>query len=165
MDSCCKSGVVSGISGSCFDLVLILRVFAVCYCDTLRNHQKCLHCENSELKLMDYFPGLRRYQCPHCGHSFHRTDARGLCDSSSPINLPIYSLLFRVHSNPPYEVAQQCRMEQDSSYLKYLLEEIRAELDHPSQRSTDIHNDTRYSEAELREFLRLFAEELRPNVH
>jgi 3'-phosphoadenosine 5'-phosphosulfate sulfotransferase (PAPS reductase)/FAD synthetase len=103
--------------------------------------------------------GLRRYQCPHCRHSFHRTDGQGLCDWSSPINLPIYSLLFRVHSNPPYEVAQQCRMEQDSSYLKYLLEEIRAELDHPSRRLTDIHNDTQYPEAELREFLRPFAEE------
>jgi hypothetical protein len=103
---------------------------------------------------------LRFHECPRCGRAFaERTDGTLVERWPGPLSVALYSVIFDPRPQDPERVAAV------ASGLGHLdtdriAAEIRLELGHPTQPVAEIVGPMRAGEDDLREFLRLLADEL-----
>ena len=81
-----------------------------------------------------------------------------------PISLVLYPVIFELYPSQHCErIAAMFAKEESTERIKLMVQEIRLELDDPTQQVRDIL-DCRASEEELRNYLRCVAEHLERNA-
>jgi hypothetical protein len=128
----------------------------------------CLRCKDSELEVLsDSSPEITFYACPTCGRHYAKQPGESLHDRwLSPLSGVLYGVIFGLKPQKrAKEMAEhfyQGREFCTEEWLKvYVLGDIQSELEHPKQKVKEILEGMRASEEDLREYLRLFAEELK----
>lgn len=122
----------------------------------------CPRCRTVRLRLLpESSPEIGFFDCPACGQHFARKPGRGLTYRwLHPISLALYPVIFSaLPAAEADRVAAQFVEQWTPEQVDLAIREIRLELAEPTQRVRDILG-CRASEAELREYLRLFAEYL-----
>jgi hypothetical protein len=119
----------------------------------------CFRCPGT-LRPTDRAESIRFLECPECGRRYAQRDGGPLTERwLSPISLALYGVMFDEHPQDPENVRLQARgmghLDVDA-----LVREIRLELAEPAQPVRDILGGMRATEADLREYLRLLADEL-----
>jgi hypothetical protein len=127
--------------------------------------------------------GIRFFKCPTCHRQYARKPGQGLTFRwLHPISLALYSVIFdeqptktwaekvRISVNePPAAAGEQPSRSGDEpavpavEELELWMNEIRLELRYPTQRVRDILG-CRATEEELREYLRLYADDLERTI-
>ncbi len=122
----------------------------------------CLRCGTVRLRALPASsPEIDFFECPACGRQFARKPGQGLTLRwRHPISLVLYPVIFSASPAAEAErVAMQFAEQWTREQIDLAVQEIRLELDEPTQRVRDILG-CHASEAELREYLRLVAERL-----
>jgi hypothetical protein len=103
---------------------------------------------------------LRFHQCPRCGRAFtERADGTLVERWLGPLSVALYGVIF----DPRPQEPERVRAVADTlGHLDtgHIAAEIRLELAHPTQPVAEIVGPMRAGEDDLREFLRLLADEL-----
>jgi len=121
----------------------------------------CLRCKTMELSELDSPEGISFFECPKCHRPFARKSGGALCFRwLHPISLILYPVIFEANPGQSCERVADMLAEQESSErIKLIVQEIRLELDDPTQQVRDIL-ECHASEAELRKYLRCVADRL-----
>jgi hypothetical protein len=119
---------------------------------------RCLRCKTAELLPLDSPRGIGFFECPSCHRQFAQGDDRSLHFRwGHPITLLLYAVIFDEHPGERCEsIANALIKAQSAEYLQLTLQEIRLELDDPTQQLRDTVNCTA-PEPELRAFLACIA--------
>jgi hypothetical protein len=128
------------------------------------NEPLCLRCRTVALtELSASAPDIRFYECPACGRHYALKPGKRLTFRwLHPISLALYGLIFERNPVPRAEADAEATVKQGSSTpeeLQRMVDEIRLELNEPTQQVRDIL-DCQASEEQLREFLRRYADHL-----
>jgi transposase-like protein len=121
----------------------------------------CLRCKTTELIALPSPQNISFFECPKC----HRTFARKAGGALSfrwlhPISLVLYPVIFEGEPGQSCErVAEMFATQKSSEQIKLIVQEIRLELDDPTQQVRDIL-ECRASEEDLRKYLRCVADRL-----
>jgi len=107
---------------------------------------------------------LRLHQCPRCARAFaERADGTLVERWLDPLSVALYGVIFDPRPQEPERVRSVAdrlgHLDTDP-----IVVEIRFELAHPTQPIADIVGPMRAGEDDLREFLRLLADELEPRA-
>ncbi len=128
----------------------------------------CLRCNDSELEVLSASsPEITFYSCPTCGRHYAKQPGESLHDRwLSPLSGVLYGVIFeRKPQKRAKEMAErfyQGREFYTEKWLKvWVLGDIQSELEHPKQKVKEILEGMHASEEDLREYLRLFAIELK----
>ncbi len=124
------------------------------------SEQYCLRCKTVPLvKLEPLDPQITFFECPACRRHYALEPGKQLAFRwRHPINLVLYGVIFDdAPSEKAADVAALVIKQRSSEELALFVREIRLELDDPTQQVRDIL-ECRASEAELRNYLRLFCE-------
>lgn len=98
------------------------------------------------------------YECPRCGRRYARSEGESLHERwVGPLSLVLYGVIFE--QRPQDAAVHIAQALADDPRRDVIVAEIRLELREPSQSVREIL-DLRASEADLREFLALVADEL-----
>ena len=130
---------------------------------------RCLRCKTIDLTLLDSSTEtISFFECPQCFRNYAQKRGGRLCFRwLHPISLALYPVIFEKHPLHFIEQLTAClssepppnRIEQGSAeaeHIKLTVQEIRLELDDPTQQVRDIL-DCEASEEDLREYLRHYA--------
>jgi hypothetical protein len=103
---------------------------------------------------------LRFHECPRCGRAFaERADGTLVERWLGPLSVALYGVIFDPRPHEPERVRSVANglghLDTDR-----IAAEIRLELAHPTQPIAEIVGPMRAAEDDLREFLRLLADEL-----
>lgn len=123
---------------------------------------RCLRCKTVPLaETGPADPRVAFFECPTCGRQYARQPGGALTFRwLHPISIVLYPVLFdEAPVGRAAEVAAAIVRNQPTDQLAALAREIRLELAEPTQPVRDIL-DSRSSEDDLREFLRLVAEQV-----
>ena len=125
----------------------------------------CPRCKTTTLVALASPDGISFYECPKCHRDFARKAGGSLCFRwMHPISLVLYPVIFELCPSQHSErIAAMFAREESSERIKLIVQEIRLELDDPTQQVRDIL-DCRASEVELRDYLRCVAEHLERNA-
>jgi hypothetical protein len=121
----------------------------------------CLRCKTTELVPLASPDGISFFECPKCHRNFARKAGGALFFRwLHPISLVLYP----VSSEPDpcqhcERIADMFAKEKSSEQIKWIVQEIRLELDDPTQQVRDIL-ECRASEEDLRNYLRCVADRL-----
>jgi hypothetical protein len=129
----------------------------------------CLRCKSVRLELEEFYGTRDRidfYFCPQCQWRFAKRTGRGLCDRwLSPLSTVLYEIIFEPHpQDKASAVAADILTYLPSEEVQLIKSEIQRELEHPTQQVRDIL-DMPHEEQDLREFLRLVANQLGKGIH
>jgi hypothetical protein len=126
----------------------------------------CLRCDNVALEPREAAPSLEFFQCPNCKRSYARAQGQELTERwMGPLSLVLYGVLFEQHpAGKAEEIARQFLDQRSPADLRLIVQGIRDELARPTQKVRDILPGMAGSEAELREFLRRFADTVEPGI-
>jgi hypothetical protein len=103
---------------------------------------------------------LRFRRCPRCGRAFtERADGTLVERWLGPLSVALYGVIFDPRPQEPARV-RAIMNGLDHLDTEQIAAEIRLELDHPTQPIAEIVGPMRAGEDDLREFLRLLADEL-----
>jgi hypothetical protein len=121
----------------------------------------CLRCKTSELTAVASPSGISFFECPKCHRNFARKPGGALCFRwPHPIGLILYSVIFADDPGQDCErVADLFAKQQSSERIKLIVQEIKLELDDPTQQVRDIL-ECNASEDDLRKYLRCVADRL-----
>lgn len=101
---------------------------------------------------------LRFHECPRCGRTFtEHADGTLVERWLGPLSTALYGVIFDPR---PQERARGVAERLGHLDTARIAAEIRLELAHPSQPVAEIHDGMAAGEEDLREFLRLLADEL-----
>src|SRR5262249_24551886 len=120
----------------------------------------CLRCKTVPLRIVEpTYPQVTFFECPSCRRPYALRPGKELTFRwLHPISLALYEAQFEeapsIHAG---ERAVSSVKERRMEELELLVNEVRLELQEPTQQVRDIL-DCRASESDLREFLRLFGE-------
>src|SRR6266436_316745 len=119
----------------------------------------CLRCKTEALSQLPSTPDIAFFECPACRRQYALEPGKQLTFRwLHPISLPLYGVMFDDMPTERAEAEAKLFVKQKpASYLRTMIEEIRLELRDPTQQVRDIV-DCRASEEKVREFLRLFAD-------
>jgi hypothetical protein len=122
---------------------------------------RCLRCKSEELAPLDSPQGIMFFECPRCRRQFTQAADGALCFRwRHPITLLLYPVIFAVHPAEDCErVSSIFLKEQTNEAVHVALEELRLELDDPTQQLRETVG-CRAPEDEVRAFLRCVAERL-----
>jgi hypothetical protein len=125
----------------------------------------CLRCVEVELEPLPSPEGLLFLRCPACGREFARPAGGALRERwLGPLSIALYPVIFdKRPQNNVAGVAAQFR-SRERQELTSLVAEIRLEISDPTQAVRDIHPGMLASEADLREFLTMLADELTKRI-
>ena len=119
----------------------------------------CLRCD-VPLSPTGQADSLRFHQCPRCGRAFtEQADGTLVERWLGPLSVALYGVIF----DPRPQAPERVRAVADGlGHLDgdHIAAEIRLELAHPTQPVGEIVGPMRAGEDDLREFLRLLADEL-----
>jgi hypothetical protein len=119
----------------------------------------CLRCPGA-LRPTERAEALVFLECPECGRRYAQQDGGPLTERwLGPLSLALYGVIFVERPQDPECVRRQAR-SMDHLDVGALAREIRLELAEPSQPVSAILPGTRATEPDLREYLRLLADEL-----
>lgn len=121
----------------------------------------CLRCKTTELVPLPSPDGISFFECPKCHRDFARKAGGALCYRwLHPISLVLYPVILEVDPCQSCErVAEMFAEQKSSEQIKLTVQEIRLELDDPTQQVRDILG-CRASEEDLRKYLRCLADRL-----
>ena len=103
---------------------------------------------------------LRFHECPQCGRAFtERPDGPLVERWLGPLSVALYGVIFDPRPQDPQRVRAVAGQLGHLDTAR-IAAEIRLELAHPTQPVADIVGPMRAGEDDLREFLRLLADEL-----
>jgi hypothetical protein len=124
------------------------------------DEHRCLRCQTVPLsELESPGAGVQYFECPRCHRQYAQRPGKGLTFRwLHPISLVLYLLLFRPRPRVISEDILQFVTGRPPGFLKAMVEEIRLELDNPTQQVRDIL-DMDATEGELRDYLRAFVTE------
>jgi hypothetical protein len=124
----------------------------------------CLRCDNIALEASEAAPPMEFFQCPNCKRRYARAHGQELTERwTGPLSLVLYSVLFEQRpAERAAEVARHFLDRRSPSDLRLIVDDIREELARPKQKVHDILPGMPAPEAELREFLRRFADLVEP---
>ena len=119
----------------------------------------CLRCPG-ELRPTGRAAAVAFLECPACGRRYAQEDGGPLTERwTGPLSLTLYGVIFTDRPQDPECVRRQAgslgHLDVDA-----LVREIRRELADPTQPVAAILPGMRATEADLREYLRLLADEL-----
>jgi hypothetical protein len=117
----------------------------------------CLICKTIELSILpDSVEEITFYECPQCVRQFSKSVGRGLCYRwLHPISLLLYGVIFESQpQNAAKHMAEYFQEVKTKEDLKIIIQEVKRELDNPTQNVRDILKMSQSEEA-LREFLGL----------
>ena len=119
----------------------------------------CLRCKTEVLSQLPSFPDIAFYECPACRRHYALVPGKQITFRwLHPISLALYSVQFDDIPVKRAEAEAKLFVKQEpTSYLRKTVEEIRLELRDPTQQVREIL-DCRAREENVREFLRLFAD-------
>lgn len=121
----------------------------------------CLRCKTIELTTLASPSGISFFECPQCHRNFARKPGGALCFRwPGPIGLILYPVIFA--DNPVQDcerVAEMFAKQQSRERIKLIVQEIKLELDYPTQQVRDIL-ECQASEDDLRKYLRCVADRL-----
>jgi hypothetical protein len=123
-------------------------------------HPSCLRCEDSLLNPAgEVHADVAFFDCPRCGRRYALKPGRDLTFRwGHPISHALYPIIFspslQAEAGRAVDVTLKGRTPDERTAI---IAEIRMELDHPTQRVTDIL-DCMAGEDEVREYLRRYCE-------
>lgn len=119
----------------------------------------CLRCKTEVLSQLPSPPDIAFYECPACRRHYALKPGKQLTFRwRHPISLALYAVMFDDMPTERAEAEAKLFVKQKpTSYPRTMVEEIGLELRDPTQQVRDIL-DCRASEEQVREFLRLFAD-------
>ena len=122
-------------------------------------HLHCLRCKTVALSSSESPPEIQFLECPSCGRRYALEIGRQLTFRwLHPVTLALYGVIFQER---PIEgvglIAQQFLKHRSPEELEWIVNEIRLELNDPTQQVRDTL-DCRASEEDLRQFLQLFCD-------
>jgi peptide subunit release factor 1 (eRF1) len=121
----------------------------------------CLRC-NNELNITSPSPEeITFYQCPQCDSHYTLHKDKSLTDRwGMPISLVLYGVIFvKRPVNSAKVIAEQLALRDDID-LAFLIKNIHDELQEPTQKVSKMLDFIYPDETALREFLKVFNEEL-----
>jgi hypothetical protein len=115
---------------------------------------RCLRCKTVELIPLDSPSDIAFFECPGCHRQFARDEKGSLHFRwGHPITLLLYAVIFDEHPAEHCESAANTFIKtQSADYLQLAVQEIRLELNDPTQQLRDTVKCSA-SEPELRAFL------------
>lgn len=121
----------------------------------------CLRCKTTELIVSASPSGISFFECPNCHRNFARKSGGALCFRwLHPISLVLYPVIFEANPARDCErVAEMFAKQESSERIKLIVQEIKLELDDPTQQVRDIL-ECHASEDDLRKYLRCVADRL-----
>jgi transposase-like protein len=121
----------------------------------------CLRCKTSELTALPSPSSVSFFECPKCRRSFARKSGGELCFRwLHPISLVLYPVIFEANPIQDCErVVEMFAKQESSERIKLIVQEIKLELDDPTQQVSDILECVA-SEGDLRKYLRCVADRL-----
>jgi len=121
----------------------------------------CLRCKTSELVALASPEGISFFECPKCHRNFAREAGGALFFRwPHPISLVLYPVMFAVDPSQHCErIAVMFAHQESAERIKLMVQEIKLELDDPTQQIGDIL-ECRASEEDLRKYLRCLADRL-----
>jgi transposase-like protein len=121
----------------------------------------CLRCKTTDLVALDSPDGISFFECPNCHRNFARKAGGAMCFRwLHPISLVLYPVSFE--ADPVQQCARVADMfakEKSSEQIKLIVQEIKLELDDPTQQVRDIL-ECSASEEDVRKYLRCVAARL-----
>jgi transposase-like protein len=129
--------------------------------DESETRPHCLRCKTTELTGLASPSGISFFECPKCHRNFARKSDGALCFRwLHPISLVLYPVIFEANPGQHCErVANLFAKQESSERIKLIVQEIRLELDDPTQQVRDIL-ECHASEDDLRKYLRCVADRL-----
>jgi len=126
-----------------------------------RSQPYCLRCKTAELVALPSPDDTSFFECPKCHRNFVRKAGGALCYRwLHPISLVLYPVMFDGDPGRDCErVAEMFATQKSSEQIKLIVQEIRLELDDPTQQVRDIL-ECSASEEDLRKYLRCVADRL-----
>jgi hypothetical protein len=119
----------------------------------------CLRCPG-ELRMTERAGAVAFLECPACGRRYAREDGGPLTERwMGPLSLALYGVIFTDRPQDPECVHRQAR-SMGHLDVGALVREIRLELAEPTQPVAAVLPGMRATESDLREYLRLLADEL-----
>jgi hypothetical protein len=119
----------------------------------------CLRCPGA-LRPTDRADEVQFLECLECGRRYAREGGGPLTERwGGPLSLALYGVIFAEHPQDPYTVRRQAAALRHLD-VEALVGEIRLELAAPAQPVGAILPGMRAGERDLREYLRLLADEL-----
>jgi hypothetical protein len=121
----------------------------------------CLRCKTVELVVSTSTSRISFFECPRCHRNFARKSGGALCFRwLHPISLVLYPVIFEADPGQHCErVADLFAGQESSERIKLIVQEIKLELDDPTQQVREIL-ECRASEEDLRKYLRCVADRL-----
>jgi hypothetical protein len=121
----------------------------------------CLRCKTTALVAVTSPANVLFYDCPSCHRAFARKANGALCFRwRHPISLVLYPVIFEANPAERCErVADMFAKQESTERIKVIVQEIKLELDDPTQQVRDIL-DCHASEEDLRKYLRCIANRL-----
>jgi hypothetical protein len=116
----------------------------------------CLRCPSTELEALPSPEGITYYLCPACGRQFAQKPGEALTERwLGALREIVYSVIFSEH--PQDEAAREAawfKSYMTREHLAFVVSQIRAEIDHPTQNVREIlPGGMCASEQDLREYL------------
>jgi hypothetical protein len=129
--------------------------------DAGESQLRCLRCKTTGLIASASPGGISFFECPKCHRNFARKPGGALCFRwPHPIGLILYPVIFADDPSQDCErVADLFAKQQSSERIKLFVQEIKLELDDPTQQVRDIL-ECHASEDDLRKYLRCVADRL-----
>jgi hypothetical protein len=128
----------------------------------MSSEEYCLICKTIRLSILPASTEeITFYECQQCSRQFSKTGGRSLCFRwLHPISLLLYGVIFEPQpKGVAKRMAEYLQGQKTEEDLKIIIQEVKRELDNPTQNVRDIL-EMHQSEEELREFLRLTVEYL-----